>query len=171
MTLPAITREYATPTQVKLLKKFKTEGTLSERKLTRPLWLTNRQASELGYTVGEGEDFLLSPTEPEDLFGGVTTPLEPEELLPISPEVPEDTFSLIARLFPRYPGLKPEDLEAELETKRASLAEDPEAFLLNLNRIATPEERDAVLRVLGADEETVASVDEFLGQQDLTKLI
>ncbi len=115
MTLPAITREYATPTQVKLLKKFKTEGTLSERKLTRPLWLTNRQASELGYTVGEGEDFLLSPTEPEDLFGGVTTPLEPEELLPISPEVPEDTFSLIARLFPRYPGLKPEDLEAELD--------------------------------------------------------
>ncbi|GAI45277.1 unnamed protein product [marine sediment metagenome] len=66
-------KEYATPEQFELLKKFKKQGTLAEKELTRELWLTYEQAFELGYDVAEGEEFLLSPTErkPEALYGGI----------------------------------------------------------------------------------------------------
>ena len=81
-------KEYASPKQLELLKRYLKEGTLGKKQLTKPLWLTSPQARELGYETPEGEDFLLSPTQPKEgaLYGGIPLPITP--VLPAF-EIPE----------------------------------------------------------------------------------
>src|SRR3990167_10663127 len=80
MVLETEPRIYADWKQFELLKKKKRLGQLPTTQLTTPLWLTNRQAKELGYDVPEGEDFLLEPSAPERpaLFGKIPPPTMPE---------------------------------------------------------------------------------------------
>ena len=88
--------EFASEKQFELLKKFKRQGTLSRKQLTRPLKLTNIQAVELGFDVPKGEDFTLSPLEPEEgaLFGRVPV-VEPSVV-----EEPLGVERLLERVFP-----------------------------------------------------------------------
>ncbi len=87
-------------------------------------------------------------------------------------EAPEDTFSLVNRLFPRFPGLKPEDLDTEIERLRSLVETDTEGFLFDLSTRATSLERDAVLRAIGTGEEFITSLLTAEEQEaELTRLI
>ncbi len=88
----------------------------------------------------------------------------------VSPKLIGDTFSLISRLYPSFPGLKRAELPVKLDDLRTFAGEDPEGFLFDLNTKANPEERDSVLRALGVGEEEIVSLQGFGEQQRLTNL-
>ncbi len=101
------------------------------------------------------------PRKEEPVEEGVTPVVEP---------IGEDSFSLISRLYPSFPGLKREGLQTEIERLSTFAATDPEGFLFDLNVRANPEEREAVLRALGVSGEDIASIETFGAQQELSDL-
>ncbi|KKL87308.1 hypothetical protein LCGC14_1936000, partial [marine sediment metagenome] len=98
-------------------------------------------------------------------------PVTPPLIAPSEPSEIGDTFSLIARIYPSFPGLKPDELSFRLDELRTFAESDPEGFLFDLNARATPEERDAVLRIMGVGEEDIVSIQGFGEQQRLTQLV
>jgi len=103
------------------------------------------------------------PIEPLAVPEEELPPIEPvEELPPVEPATlePAELYPLIARLYPSFPTLKPEDLPTKMVELSSLAQEDPEAFLYDLDVRATPEERDFVLRTLGVPEEYFVEVEE-----------
>src|SRR3990167_6658520 len=95
------TKEFASPEQFNLLKKFKQEGTLARKQLTRPLWLTKEQAKELGYNQGES-DFQLTPGEitGDAIAGGLPQPtIETVEPLTTGLQAPPEIIALLKKIY------------------------------------------------------------------------
>ena len=166
MVIENQTKEYATLKQFELLKKFKAQGTLQKKMLTRDLWLTNRQALELGYDVPKGEDFLLSPTEKkvtvskfgweeEALYGGVPLPPPEEPTVQLEGigvpefELPEfDISKIISRIYSDKPDITVDEVDALVQ-------EDPDKFLDDLIARGRTPDTENLLRVLGQTEEYI----------------
>ncbi len=124
--------QYATQEQFDLLKKYKEQGTLAEKELTTNLWLTGRQATELGYKVTPGEDFLLQTGEARarHLYGEI---------------VPPDVPSLLQRVYPEKFKKSPETAVQDI----IGLAQqDTEAFLTDLRQRGRNPDTEDLVRTL-----------------------
>jgi len=152
VTPPVSEREYATTKQFELLKEYKAEGTLAQKKLTRPLWLTYKQAIELGYEVAEGEDYLLSPTAPVagEPYGGIPQPTITEGVPEVTAVVAPEVTGILQKIYPEMYdpamsyGYSAEELPAVVAQNIQTWAnQDREAFLEDLrSRGDTPETRE-----------------------------
>ncbi len=125
------------------------------------------------FTGEERRGVIKRPTEPpvelvsEEKVARPRIPIQPQPL-----ELPKtQTFSLISRLYPRFPELKPEELSVEIKSLRTLVQEDPEGFLTDLNLRASPEDRDSLLRILGASKEDIISLQDFSAQQEFTNTL
>ena len=139
MTMPALTKEYATPEQIKLLKKFGLQGTLGKKQLTRDLWLTSEQARDLGIEQPAGKDFLISPFAPKEgeLYGRMPVEEPPKELT-----LPDVFFKV-------YPDRKLGNTQEEIERNiNAFVYGDTEGFVKDLQAKGRNPDTENLLRTL-----------------------
>ena len=192
MVLETEPREYVDWRLFELLKKAKREGTLAKKQFTQPLWLTARQAKELGYNQGES-DFLLQPSQPEGraLFGKIPTPtietISEEEIpqprpQPAFPPAPEfklgGDFGLLYQEYRRAGGnLDVVSWGAAGAPLRPEMAVTPNEqdlgrFLNDLVKAGQGRDAEQILRLGGLTEQ---QIDETVGvdtrQRELEDLI
>jgi len=155
------TREYISETQFNLLKRYKAEGTLAEKKLTRPLWLKPYQAKELGFETTEGEDFLLEPVVPGITgYGEIPVPEEEEPEKPFELPVPvsESLKTLYPEMFRPEASYGYSELEIPqmvAETLHTFALEHPEDFFEDIKAMGRNEDTENVLRFLLENERDI----------------
>ena len=158
-------REYANRLQYDILKRARQEGTLSQKYLTKPLWLTHQQAVELGYDVPEGEDFLLEPAEPREgaLYGGIPLPTipSPATVKPVQqpplPVIPTNVDTALRNLYPEsFAGT--ETPEETVLAFQSLVAEDPDTFIQDLASRGRSADTEAILRGFGLEDRDINAV-------------
>jgi len=98
--------------------------------------------------AGISEDVIVS------LFGEVPLAAPPA----MAPIETEQLLTLLSNVYAKYPGYKPEEIPQTIANLREQLRDDPEGFLEDLYLRTTPENAEAVLRMLGVPEENVTTI-------------
>lgn len=143
----------ATRKQLELLKKYIEQGTLQEKLITRPIWLSSSQARGLGFDIEEGEFIKLGPegaAETVEMGTPITISLATPEGISEPVSVGElierlEVASIIDRV---YPDMTAQALGALIE-------QDPDAFRDDLISKGRTEAVESLLRVLGQTEEDI----------------
>jgi len=98
--------------------------------------------------AGISEDVIVS------LFGEAPLAAPPAE----APIETEQALTLLSDVYAKYPGYKPEEIPQTIANLQEQLRDDPAGFLEDLYLRTTPENAEAVLRMLGVPEENVVTV-------------
>ena len=141
-------KEFATPTQLRILRESLEAGTLSTKGITRPLFLNPFQSRELGFEIEEGEFLRIEPratgeeptlrlVTPEGVSDAVGFP----QVVPVVPQASIETLDLF---------------QVESFEELAGIAnQTPDVFLDNLvANVSTDEVRNTLLS-LGQSEEDI----------------
>lgn len=114
--------------------------------------------------VGQELGSFLRPALQKKIQAG--EPIEPEaQALGKFPVAQPDLSNLITKLYPSY-GYKPEEI---LKTVQTQIQLDPEQFLRELQLKNMPVETEALLKILGADQELINQI--VTPQQKQTQLV